>query len=365
MVDLFIGQMKAGLEQGMAANQGNLDDEDAAAAKQASEQMITQMEEGIAGTEKVSIGIAINKPEKLTVIDFGSQFVADSKYAKQVEKLKTAKTVFGGVPQDGSMMTLQSFQLVEADEIAQLERSLEAGLKTAFKSIDEKSEDAASAAKAKELIEKAVDILVESAKQGKVESAVDVTAQDALGIVASIGVADGSKVEALAAEIAAEISKQNGPAKLELNTGKQGGYNLHKLTVKLPPEADESARKVFGPSVTVSIGTSPKSVLLAVGKNSDAGLKGAITRAAAKPSAQAEPVKMRLVLSQLLNYIQSIEATPISEAMLNAATSGNDRIMIDTQSVPRGLVFRLSLEDGVLKAIAAGVKAGQSAGGGF
>jgi hypothetical protein len=39
--------------------------------------------------------------------------------------------------------------------------------------------------------------------------------------------------------------------------------------------------------------------------------------------------------------------------------------MIDTQSVPRGLVFRLSLEDGVLKAIAAGVKAGQSAGGGF
>ena len=75
---------------------------------------------------------------------------------------------------------------------------------------------------------------------------------------------------------------------------------------------------------------------------------------------------MRLVLSQLLNYIQSIEASPVSEAMLNAVSAavGNDRIMIDSTSIERGVIVRLSLEDGVMKAIAAGVKAGQ-AGGGF
>ena len=72
---------------------------------------------------------------------------------------------------------------------------------------------------------------------------------------------------------------------------------------------------------------------------------------------------MRLVLSQLLNYVQSIEPTPVSEAMLNAAAAGNDRILVDSQPIERGMVVRLSLEDGVMKAISAGVKAGQ--GGGF
>ena len=74
-------------------------------------------------------------------------------------------------------------------------------------------------------------------------------------------------------------------------------------------------------------------------------------------------IKMRLALSQLLNYIQSIKPTPISEAMLSAASAGNDRILVDSQPIERGIVIRLSLEDGVMKAIAEGVKAGQRGGG--
>ena len=59
-------------------------------------------------------------------------------------------------------------------DIAQLEKTLEASLKAAFNAIDEKSKDAASAAKAKDFIAKGVDILVETAKQGKLDTAVDV-----------------------------------------------------------------------------------------------------------------------------------------------------------------------------------------------
>ena len=78
-------------------------------------------------------------------------------------------------------------------------------------------------------------------------------------------------------------------------------------------------------------------------------------------------LKMRFALAQLLNYMQSIQSTPAAEAMLNSATAsvGNDRIMIDSQSSERGAVVRLTLEDGVMKAIAAGVKAGNPGGGGF
>ncbi len=362
VIDFIVGQMQAGLEQGMAAQRANLAPDDAESARATSEQMIAQMQEGIEGTEKLVIGLAINKQEKRTILDFGSQFVADSKYAKQVEKTKASKTTVAGVPQDASMMALQTFQLVAPEEIAQLEKALDGSLKAAFKSIDEGARNPESAAKAKELIEKAVDILMESAKLGKLESAVDISVESDLNIVASVSVADGSKIESLASEISMELAKEKAPVQFKINSGKHAGFNLHSVSVPLPPNAAEAAKKVFGNSVTMAIATGPKAVHIAVGKNCDASVKSAIDRSLAKPTAPAEMVKMRLVVSQLLNYIQKIEATPISEAMLNAAVVGNDRILVESQSIDRGIIVRLSLEDGVMKAIAAGVKAGQPGG---
>lgn len=362
VIDFIVGQMQAGMEQGMAAQRANLDEDDAESARATSEQMIAQMQEGIEGTEKMVIGLAINKQEKRTILDFGSQFVADSKYAKQMEKLKASKTTVGGVPQDASMMALQTFQLVAPEEIAQLEKALEGSLKAAFKSIDEGAKNPESATKAKELIEKAVDILMESAKLGKMESAFDINVESDLNIVGSVSVADGSKIESLAREISAELVKEKVPVQFKINTGKHAGFNLHSVSVPLPPNAAEAAKKVFGSSVTLAIATGPKAVHIAVGKNCDASVKSAIDRSLAKPTAPAEMLKMRLVLSQLLNYIQKIEATPVSEAMLNAAVAGNDRILVESQSIERGIIVRLSLEDGVMKAIAAGVKAGQPGG---
>jgi hypothetical protein len=365
MVDMFVGQMEAGVEQSMAAQRESMSEEEAATAKATSEQMIAQMEDGIKSTESVVMGLMINKAEKKTVLDFGTKFVADSKYAKQMEKAKAAKTPFAGVTQDSSMMNLQVMQLIEPEDLAQLEKVVEASLKQAMKEIDDKNKDPAVAAKAKEYIDRFVDIAMEGAKQGKADAAVDVSTDGPLSIVFSSSVADGAKVEALASDIAKDTANSKMPFKLQIGTGKHAGVNLHKLTVNLPPEADDSVRKMFGDSINVAIGTAPKAVHVAIGKSAETSLKAAIDRVAAKPSEPAQMIKMRLTLSQLLNYIQSIESTPASEAMLNAATAGNDKITIDSQTVDRGAVMRIVLEDGVVKAIAAGVKAGQASGGGF
>ena len=366
MVDFFMQQIQAGYEQSMAAQRGNMDDEEAAAAEAASEQMINQIQEAIEGTESMLMGLMVNKAEKKTILDFGSKFVSDSKYAKQMAKAKASKAALQGVAQDGSMLNLLSVQLIEPEDLAQTEKLIASAIKAAAKEIDQKTPDAASAAKVKDYVNRLVEIVMESAKQGKVESSVDVSVEGPLSIVAGLSVADGAKIEKLASDISKELVAGNVPAKLDIATGKHAGVNLHKLTVSLPPDADDKVRKIFGDNVTAAIGTSAKSIYVAVGKNCDATLKSAIDRVAAKPSAPAEMVKMRLTLSQLLGFIQSVESNPIVEAMSNAATSGNDRIMMDSQIVDRGAVFRLTLEDGVLKAISAGVKAGgPGAGGGF
>ncbi|MEQ1824491.1 MAG: hypothetical protein ABL921_01025 [Pirellula sp.] len=365
MVDFFVSQMENGLEQAMAAQRQDMDPDEAAATQAASEQMIAQMKEAIDGTEKLVVGVAVNKAEKKTVLDVLSQFVDGSKFAKQVLKAKTSKTAFSAIPQLGSMLTARSLQLVDTADLAQLERTIESSIKAAYKAIDEKATNPNSAAKAKELINRMVDILMESAKQGKLDSAVDISVDGDLGIVASVAVADGVKVEALASDIAKELVNEKGPIQMRIGTGKHAGMNLHKASFKLPPEADDSARKIFGDTATLAIATSPKVVHLALGKNCDALLKSAIDRAASKPSEPAEMLEVRLALSQLLNFVHAIESNPISEAMLSAATSGNDRILVDSSTIERGYVVRLSLDDGVVKAIAAGAKAGQGAGGGF
>ncbi len=361
LVDFMMSQMEAGIEQGMANNQG-LDAAQAEAARANAEQMMNSIEEAVNGTEKFVFGLAVNKAEKTTMLDFGSKFVADSKFAKQIEKLKTSKASLGGIPVEGSMMTMQALQLIAPEEIKQLEDSLDASLEAAFKQIEERTNDAAAVDKAKEFLGRLVELVMASAKEGQMEAAMNVSVDKQLSIVAGLAVADGKKVEALAAEASKALAAENVDIKLEVMTGKHGGANLHKLTVPIPGGQDE-VRKIFGDNLTVAVATAPKAVHLAIGKDCDTVIKSVIDRVGSMPSSQGEMIKARFSLGQLLQFIQSIEANPAVEAMAEVAAGGSDKIAIDSKSGDRETVVRISLEDNVLKAISAAATAAR--GGGF
>lgn len=361
LVDFMMSQMEAGIEQGMANNQG-LDAAQAEAARANAEQMMNSIEEAVNGTEKFVFGLAVNKAEKTTMLDFGSKFVADSKFAKQIEKLKTSKASLGGIPVEGSMMTMQALQLIAPEEVKQLEDSLDASLEAAFKQIEERTNDAAAVDKAKEFLGRLVELVMASAKEGQMEAAMNVSVDKQLSIVAGLAVADGKKVEALAAEASKALAAENVDIKLEVMTGKHGGANLHKLTVPIPGGQDE-VRKIFGDNLTVAVATAPKAVHLAIGKDCDTVIKSVIDRVGSMPSSQGEMIKARFSLGQLLQFIQSIEANPAVEAMAEVAAGGSDKIAIDSKSGDRETVVRISLEDNVLKAISAAATAAR--GGGF
>lgn len=361
LVDFMMSQMEAGIEQGMANNQG-LDAAQAEAARANAEQMMNSIEEAVNGTEKFVFGLAVNKAEKTTMLDFGSKFVADSKFAKQIEKLKTSKASLGGIPVEGSMMTMQALQLIAPEEIKQLEDSLDASLQAAFKQIEERTNDAAAVDKAKEFLGRLVELVMASAKEGQMEAAMNVSVDKQLSIVAGLTVSDGTKVEALAAEASKALAAENVDIKLDVMTGKHGGANLHKLTVPIPGGQDE-VRKIFGDNLTVAVATAPKAVHLVIGKDCDTVIKSVIDRVGSMPSSQGEMIKARFSLGQLLQFIQSIEANPAVEAMAEVAAGGADKIAIDSKSGDRETVVRISLEDNVLKAISAAATAAR--GGGF
>jgi hypothetical protein len=310
--------------------------------------------------------LGIRPKEKTVTIDSGAKFVSGSRFAKQMDSLKSAKAAMSGGVSDESMMSLKSYSIVAPEDVAQVESTLESSLKTAYKSIEDSAKDKASADRAKAYLDRLVGILVDSIKQGSMESIASVSTNPSLNIFLGISVADGTQVEALAKDLAGELKKENVPVKVELKTGTYKGVTLHKVAVPLPEEAEDAARKVFGDEVNISIGTSPKAIYLSVGKTAEASLKSALDGVAAKPSAAADPIRMRLDMSQLLNFIQSIESNPVVDGMLSALSAGDDQIMIDSQVIDRGSVTRITIQEGVLKAISGGVTAGMAAqGGGF
>ncbi|MFN7734146.1 MAG: hypothetical protein ACK5OB_19770 [Pirellula sp.] len=364
LVDLITSNMRSGFEQTMQAQSEEMTEEELEATRASGEQMMENMEEIFESTEKFVVGLAIRPKDKVVALDFGTLFVDGSRYAKQLSDLKNAKASLAGLIKDDSMMTLKTFGIVAQEDMAQVENSLDTATKAAFKSIDESAKSSADAEKAKEYIKRLVKLITESGRQGQLEGAINVTTNPSLNIVAALSVADGKQVEALAADLAKDVGTSNTSIQVQLMTGKQGSVNLHKVAVTLPEEADDSARKVWGDVVNISIGTAPKAVYLAVGKNSDAALKSAIDGVAANPTSKAESVKMRLDLTQLLNFIQSIESNPVVDGMLSALSDDDDQIQIDSQVIERGAMNRLTIQEGVLKAISGGVKAGMAAQGG-
>ncbi len=173
----------------------------------------------------------MNKADSKTTLDVGTRFVEGSKLAANLAKLKGAKATLAGVPQDTSMMMLQALQLVAEEDIEQMETSMEAAVSAAIDQID----DETVAEKAEGYLNQLVGLFLETAKKGQLETVADITTSPNLSITAAFTVADGKKVESLAAEASKDLEPLSEQVSLKVNTGKHAGANLHQLSIALPP----------------------------------------------------------------------------------------------------------------------------------
>lgn len=354
LIELLFSQYDAGVEQAMA----EMDEEQAEEALKSANQVKEQLQEFLDSTEALKIGLAVNKAESKTTLDFGSRFVEGSKLALNLAKMKDSKAVLAGVPQESSMMMLQTLQLVATEDIEQIQTGLEAAVKAVVDQID--SDDVAE--KAKEYLTQLTALFVETAKKGQLETVADITTSPYLNIAAAFNVADGSKVESVAANAAKDLAPLGDRVSLKVNTGKHAGANLHQLSIALPPNADEKIVAIFGKRVTATLATTPTAVFVSIGKDCENSIKKVVDRAMAKASAPGEAVKMRFSLGQLLSFMKSIETNPGLDAAVEVTSAGKDQIMIDSKNEGRDAVVRVTLEDNVIKAVSASVTAG---GGGF
>jgi hypothetical protein len=365
LVDLLTSQMRTGFEQAMEAQSGDMSDDELEASREQGELMMKNLEESITSTERFVFGLGINPKQKNLTIDFGAQMVEGSRLAKQLGLMKSMKSAIAGYLSDSNMLTAKSMTIVGAEDVKQMEASMDQALTTVEKQIDDQISNPVAAEKVKEYVGRLVRILADSSKEGSVETALSVTTDPSLNIVAAFTLADGSKVEALAQDLANEASSAGAPVTVKLMSGKHQGANLHNVAVPLPDDADDKIRKIVGDNVNIAIATAPKAVYLSVGKTAEASLKTALDASVSNKNVAGVPVRGRLSLTQLLNFIQSVESNPVIDGMLSSINSDEDAIMIDSQVVDRGGMNRITIEEGVLKAISGGVRAGMPGPGGF
>ena len=266
LVDLLTSQMRTGFEQAMEAQSGDMSDDELEASREQGELMMKNLEEAITSTERFVFGLGINPKQKNLTIDFGAQMVEGSRLAKQLGLMKSMKSAIAGYLSDSNMLTAKSMTIVGPEDVKQMEASMDQALTTVEKQIDDQISNPVAAEKVKEYVGRLVRILADSSKEGSVETALSVTTDPSLNIVAAFTLADGSKVEALAQDLANEASSAGAPVTVKLMSGKHQGANLHNVAVPLPDDADDKIRKIVGDNVNIAIATAPKAVYLSVGK---------------------------------------------------------------------------------------------------
>ena len=116
----------------------------------------------------------------------------------------------------------------------------------------------------------------------------------------------------------------------------------------------------------ITIGTGEKSYLMALDPSGDSLVKNAIDQLADANGVQTTPFQAVVELESILRFAQAVSPNSILDNAVNKISeySGKDKVEVNSKLIPRGGLYRISIEEGILQAIGAAAKSG-AGGGGF
>lgn len=334
-------------------------------AEQIQTAQIEQFADMIKNTKQIVIGLLSDSAKKQVYLELASEFIAGSKLDAQIARSMNAKTDLAGIQSEGQALSLSFTDIIDPSQIPQLEQTVSAGIDTMLMATKSSKTDPGIA----ETIKEVKQVIIKSIQEGIVDGAASVTFQSGLNIVTASRVADGKQLAASLQKAAAAMKPGESTPQIKFNAYTHQGVAIHLGSVKLPNDADDVARKIFSDTASFAVGTADKAVYVAIGSQAEVNLKAAIDRGVGKLSSPGVPMDLKLDVGPLLDYIQTIQPSPLLDAMIQAAQnySNSDMLTIKSQLVPHGGVMRITIEEGILRAMGAGAKAGQGnrRGGGF
>ncbi|MCA9134113.1 MAG: hypothetical protein KDA45_13190 [Planctomycetales bacterium] len=364
--DMATAQMRVGFQRSLA-EQRNQTDEERETARQMGEAQIQQIEQLISDTEQVIFGWNVESSKQRVTIDVAAQFAEGSKLAGQVAAMENLSSDYTTFATPGSAAHFRFSSRIAEDDKAMQKQNLRNSMSQIEKQL-EQSTDMPEETKAMlgELLRSLGKITEDTIDEGVFDGAASLsTADDTLRVLIGGRLADGRELEQALKQALTSLAGQSNAAQVDLAYGSHQGFTLHRVVAPLKI-ADPAAKDVLGDSLHLTLGTADKAFVVSLDSAGDASLKAAIDRMDAAQAKAVAPFDGVIEVGQILRFAQAISPNSILDTALQTIQqySGKDKVVISGRMIPRGGMYRVAIEEGVLRAAGAAAKS-RGGNGGF
>lgn len=365
---MALGQIEFGMQNSLQ-RQPQETDEAFAMRKRMAETQLEQMKQLFNETDELTLGLNIDKDKQLANLDVALTAKPGTKMHNQLAGMRDNKTGFSGFISPDAAVRFIGAAKVSSDEIQQSVDMLANAREAALQQIDQDNtlpDDKAKEA-AKRLLTDLLKMAEDTIRSGRMDFAASVSLQPgAANLVAGGYIVDAKRLEATVRELATMAEKEPNFPGVKFNADKHGSVAFHTMDVPVPADEDE-ARKIFGETLKIALGLDEKAAYIAVGQGGLDRVKKAIddSRSAGdKPTTASEVV---VSLGQILKFADSVQSNPALQAMISSLeqTKGKDQIQLRASAIDNGALYRLQVDEGVLKAIGGAVGVQRQAAAGF
>ncbi|MDA1048869.1 MAG: hypothetical protein O3C40_00100 [Planctomycetota bacterium] len=356
--DMFLSEIKEGFERTVA---NETDDDKRRAQKEFGGRAIDKIVRYADETDQLTVGWGTASKDGKTYLDFSATAIAGTALADQIDSAVTMKSEFAGFLIPDAAATFHFTAPVFEEDIEQTVLGLKAVREQALEAIDKDDELKSDEARdtAKEIVGSLMDVLQKTIEAGKLNGgAALVLGPQSINFVAGGFIADGKAVEKDLKRLIelAKQSKENPGVEVKFDVATHGGVALHTIIVPVPAR-EEEARKILGEKMVTVVGTGATSVYLAFGNESMELLKQVIDGSAAA-NGKTSPMTLNVALTPILEFAASVGDDPMVRGLAEALkkSKGKDHIAISSKAIPRGVAYRIEVEEGVLQLIGQATK---------
>lgn len=366
--DQAVEQIRIGYERSMAAQQTDQTAEEREAADEIGRASIEQLEQLISDTEQIIFGWNISGEDQKTYFDGGVQFVEGSKLAEQAEMANSLTSDYTDFNLPSAAAKFRFSSLIAEGDRAVTKNSLSSSMAQLESQLDNSGDLPETAREMlRDLLSGLGKILEQTIDEGVFDGAGSFSiADETLRVLVGGRVADGNALAAEFKKAAANVPDNARAPKFEFDYETYQGISLHRITVPTRI-ADPAAKRVLGDQMLITIGTGEKNYLIALDPSGDAAVKAAIDRMANSGSNQVTPFEGVVELGDILRFAQAVSPNSILDNAVNVISqyADKDKLELSGRLIPRGGVYRISIDEGILRAAGAAAKGAGNGGGGF
>jgi hypothetical protein len=355
---MLITQIRQGFEQAMA-QQNN---PDAESAREMAETQLDQLEMMLDQTDEIVFGINVDEAGQLVAVEGSMSAVPGSEMASIYGGQRAIPSRFSSVIRDDAAAFYHASTSIAPAAVKQTRAALDTYLTAMDNALaGEDSLSSEQKADLSTMLKRIADLAMASIEEGKADvGALLLADPNDFRFVFGSFVSDGNEAAKIVKELAAKVKSEPNAPRFKFDQDTYKGITMHLVEADVPADQDE-ARRVFGDTLRVHIGTGDKVVFAAVGNESEALMKQLIDAGESDNVGDRPVGQMKISLLPILQYAQSIEANDTLAAMIDAISRSPDagELIVVSHAIENGGKSRITIGEGLLQAIGAAIRENQ------